>query len=403
MKIKKKYLILIVMTLIVSVGTLTYAYFEGSILNDSTNTTTVTTGKININISDASVVVTNVKPLVTEEDSTKNTNQFVYEQASFVKKFTISNEADSLNVCTGLYLKINSIDAPLVSQYFKYKIVRDDTGTSIEGDFSEASTEADKFLGSLLFFNSGESKSYTMYVWIEYASEDDQTSMLNKTLNATLYVKAVDCKLKESCDNRTTYNINYKLNGGSGCYKTAVSANSTLGSVCEPYRDGYNFAGWYSDAGLSTEANVSSSRVISDDVMFYAKWEDDGMADEMTEIPAAPTVTCERYKPIETVESYKYKVTLKTNINNTTSVSYIEYCVRGSNSTDDCVWNKVSILDIDKMVVDGYTDAYYAFGWIKIGNKISSSGYGDCPKPSSSGGGSGNTGGSSSGGSTSKS
>lgn len=402
MKIKKKYLILIVMTLIVSVGTLTYAYFEGSILNDSTNTTTVTTGKININISDASVVVTNVKPLVTEEDSTKNTNQFVYEQASFVKKFTISNEADSLNVCTGLYLKINSIDAPLVSQYFKYKIVRDDTGTSIEGDFSEASTEADKFLGSLLFFNSGESKSYTMYVWIEYASDADQTSMLNKNLNATLYVKAVDCKLKESCDNRTTYDINYKLNGGSGCYKTAVNADSTLGSICEPYRDGYNFVGWYSDADLSTEANVSSSRVISDDVMFYAKWLK--MVDEATETPAAPTVTCEKYKPIETVEEYKWRVTLKTNISNTTSVSYIEYCVGTSESSDDCVWDKVSILNSDTIVVDPYNfnggSGYWAYGWIKIGNKISASGWSDCPRPTSSGGGSG---GSSGGGSTSKS
>ena len=32
MKIKKKYLILMVITLLVSVGTLTYAYFEGTIL-----------------------------------------------------------------------------------------------------------------------------------------------------------------------------------------------------------------------------------------------------------------------------------------------------------------------------------------------------------------------------------
>ena len=112
-----------------------------------------------------------------------------------------------------------------------------------------------------------------MYIWIEYADDIDQTSMLNKTMNATLYVKAVDCKLKENCDTRTTYSINYKLNGGSGCYKTAIEANSTLGSVCEPYRDGYNFVGWYTDTSLSTAADVSSSRIISDDILFYAKWE----------------------------------------------------------------------------------------------------------------------------------
>ena len=238
-----------------------------------------------------------------------------------------------------------------------------------------------------------------MYIWIEYADSVAQTSMLNKTMNATLYVKAVDCKLKENCDTRTTYSINYKLNGGSGCYKTSINANSTLGSICEPYRDGYNFVGWYSDAKLSTEANVSSSRVISDDVMFYAKWSK--VADEIIETPAAPTVTCERYKPILTAEEYKYKVTLKTNISNTTSVSYVEYCVGlYEEDLDGCVWNKVSILNSDTIVVDPYTGGYWALAWIKIGNKVSAPGLGNCPRPTP--GGSGGSGGSS-GGSTSKS
>lgn len=392
MKIKKKYLILMIITLIVSVGTLTYAYFEGTVLNDGVNKTTVTTGSINVNISDTSVVATDVKPLSTDSDD--SANQFAYEQASFVKKFTVSNDADSLNVCIGLYLKINSVDSQLVSQYFRYKIVQDDTGTSIEGNFSDISTLDDKFLGSLYFFNSGESKSYTMYIWIEYDTNANQTDMLNKTMNATLYVKAVDCKLKENCDTRTTYSINYKLNGGSGCYKTSIKANSTLGSICEPYRDGYNFVGWYSDAKLSTEANVSSSRVISDDVMFYAKWSK--VADEIIETPAAPTVTCERYKPIQTAEEYKYKVTLKTNISNTTSVSYVEYCVGALYSSDNCVWNKVSILKSDTIIVDPYVGGYWARAWIKIGNKVSAPGWSDCPRPTPGGGGS-------SGGSTSKS
>lgn len=398
MKIKKKYLILMIITLIVSVGTLTYAYFEGTVLNDGVNKTTVTTGSINVNISDTSVVATDVKPLSTDSDD--SANQFAYEQASFVKKFTVSNDADSLNVCIGLYLKINSVDSQLVSQYFRYKIVQDDTGTSIEGNFSDISTLDDKFLGSLYFFNSGESKSYTMYIWIEYDTNANQTDMLNKTMNATLYVKAVDCKLKENCDTRTTYSINYKLNGGSGCYKTSIKANSTLGSICEPYRDGYDFVGWYSDAKLSTEANVSSSRVISDDVMFYAKWSK--MADEMISLSVS-SIDCEKYKPIETVEKYKWKVTLKTNISNNTSSNYVEYCIGNFKSTDDCVWNKISILNSDTIVVDGYdVDAnnYIVSGWIKIGNVVSDGKIISCPRLSPVPGGGG---GGSSGGSTSKS
>ena len=120
MKIKKKYLILMIITLIVSVGTLTYAYFEGTVLNDGVNKTTVTTGSINVNISDTSVVATYVKPISTDSDD--SANQFAYEQASFVKKFTVSNDADSLIVCIGFYLKIYSLDSQIVSKYFIFKI-----------------------------------------------------------------------------------------------------------------------------------------------------------------------------------------------------------------------------------------------------------------------------------------
>ena len=132
--------------------------------------------------------------------------------------------------------------------------------------------------------------------------------------------------------------------------------------------------------------------------MFYAKWSK--VADEIIETPAAPTVTCEKYKPIQTAEEYKYKVTLKTNISNTTSVSYVEYCVGALYSSDNCVWNKVSILKSNTIIVDPYVGGYWARAWIKIGNKVSAPGWSDCPRPTS--GGDGGSGGSS-GGSTSKS
>mgnify|MGYP004539849253 CR=1 FL=1 len=392
MKIKKKYLILMIITLIVSVGTLTYAYFEGTILNDGVNKTTVTTGSINVNISDTSVVATDVKPLSTDSDD--SANQFSYEQASFVKKFTVSNDADSLNVCVGLYLKINSVDSQLVSQYFRYKIVQDDTGTSIEGNFSDISTLDDKFLGSLYFFNSGESKSYTMYIWIEYDTNANQTDMLNKTMNATLYVKAVDCKLKENCDTRTTYSINYKLNGGSGCYKTSLKKNSSIGSVCEPYKEGYKFVGWYSDASLSTVADTSSTRVMDNDITFYAKWEKEESGSDVEELPA-PTVVCEKYKPIESVESYKYRVILTNNFNPTYALNNIDYCVNNTGSVDDCSWASATLIAADSGLTVAFSlTSYvnpYAYGWVRVGKTVSKVGSGECPRPSSGGGSSGGT------------
>lgn len=386
MKIKKKYLILIVLTLIVSVGTLTYAYFEGTVLNDGINNTKVTTGSINVNISDTSVIATDVKPLI----ANNSTNEYAYENASFIKKFTVSNDAGSLNVCTGLYLKINSIDSKLASQYFKYKIVQDDTGTTIEGDFSDASTLQDKFLGSLYFFSENESKSYTMYIWIEYDEEVNQTAMLNKTMNATLYIKAVDCRLKDDCDTRATYNINYKLNGGSGCSKTEVDANSILDYVCEPFKEGYTFKGWFRDTDLTDEIKLEDAIEITNDEIFYAKWQKDssGGSSGSTTTMEAPTLTCVIGKLNETAERYYYMISIEadsgTNISNTT-----KYCISSTNNSSSCNWANYEMATLGKDTnISNFqlpTTRYY-YGWIKNGDAISKVGSVTCPVDTVSGG-----------------
>lgn len=386
MKIKKKYLILIVLTLIVSVGTLTYAYFEGTVLNDGINNTKVTTGSINVNISDTSVIATDVKPLIVNN----STNEYAYENASFIKKFTVSNDAGSLNVCTGLYLKINSIDSELASQYFKYKIVQDDTGTTFEGDFSDASTLQDKFLGSLYFFSENESKSYTMYIWIEYDEEVNQTAMLNKTMNATLYIKAVDCRLKDDCDTRSTYNINYKLNGGSGCSKTEVDANSILDYVCEPFKEGYTFKGWFRDAAFNDEIKLEDVIVITNDEIFYAKWQKDssGGSSGSTTTMEAPTLTCVIGKIVQTAEVYFNIVSITASLSVKTS-STTKYCISSSNDNSACEWvdYKTDVIGNNPNTANFQLPAtrnYY--GWIKDGDVISKVGSVTCPVDTVSGG-----------------
>ena len=90
-KIDKKYVIITFLVLIVGVGTITFAYFQGSVLNDLINPTNVSTGSIDIKISDTSVNASNVAPLFTN-----GTN---YEKASFVKYFSVTNGTNTLNTC----------------------------------------------------------------------------------------------------------------------------------------------------------------------------------------------------------------------------------------------------------------------------------------------------------------
>ena len=262
MKIKKKYLILIVITLLVSVGTLTYAYFEGTILNDLINGTTVSTGNIDVQISDNVVNADNVKPIYNG-----NIN---YENATFKKKFTVTN-IGILNTCIDLYLKVNTIDNALISTDFRYMVINDETGTTIEGDFSTASSGNDLKLGSLYFFEGETTKKYTMYIWIEYQENKEQISMLNKSMNATLFVKAQDVKTKDACDTRSNFKITYVLNGGTGKESEEVVKGGSVTLYTPTITDsGFSFVGWYSDSSMTKK--VTSLSDINDDIKLYAMW-----------------------------------------------------------------------------------------------------------------------------------
>lgn len=260
-KLKRKYIIIMVLTLIVSVATLTFAYFQGSVLNDLINPTKVSTGSIDIKISDTSVNATDVEPLFT------NGNNF--EKASFVKHFSVTNGTNTLNTCVELYLKVNSIDSGLANSYFRYAVVNDETGTTITGSFDGASNGSNIDLGSLYFFEKGTIKKYTMYIWIEYDSNTNQASMLNKSMNATLFVQAQDTKTKDSCDNRKNFKLTYVTYGDDGCNNVTVAKGEGV-TLCSPTRTGEEFKGWYTDNKYTNQ--VTSITSMSEDVKLYAKW-----------------------------------------------------------------------------------------------------------------------------------
>ena len=259
-KIKKKYIIIMVITLIVGVSAVTLAYFQGNVINDLINGTTVSTGNIDIKISDTEVNVSNVNPVYNGSAN--------YEDATFKKTFTVTNSG-TLNTCTDLYLKINSIADSLKSTDFRYIVINDETGTTLEGNFSEASNGNDLKLGSLYFFEGETSKKYTMYIWIEYQESKDQISMLNKTMNATLFVKGKDVKTKDVCDNRSNYKITYETYGKTNCTSDTVSKGGTV-TLCTPTSDGEEFKGWYTDSSYTNQ--VTSLTNITEDTKLYAKW-----------------------------------------------------------------------------------------------------------------------------------
>ena len=84
------------------------------------------------------------------------------------------------------------------------------------------------------------------------------------TANITLYAKW-------NATSVTTYTVTFNSNGGTEVSNQNVVAGEQAVAPADPTREGYNFAGWYSDSAL-TEL-FSFGTAITGNLTLYAKWE----------------------------------------------------------------------------------------------------------------------------------
>ena len=67
------------------------------------------------------------------------------------------------------------------------------------------------------------------------------------------------------------YTVTFDSNGGSEVESLNVNEKETVVQPKVPAKDGYDFAGWFSDSGLTTEYNFDTE--LTENLTFYAKWE----------------------------------------------------------------------------------------------------------------------------------
>ena len=66
------------------------------------------------------------------------------------------------------------------------------------------------------------------------------------------------------------YTVTFESNGGSEVDPQHVAQGETVSKPADPKRDGFKFAGWYSDEALTKEYDFSSK--VTGDLTLYAKW-----------------------------------------------------------------------------------------------------------------------------------
>ena len=67
-----------------------------------------------------------------------------------------------------------------------------------------------------------------------------------------------------------TYTVTFNSNGGSKVSSLKAESGKTVSEPKAPVKDGFEFAGWYSDSDLKTEFDFSSK--ITKSITLYAKW-----------------------------------------------------------------------------------------------------------------------------------
>lgn len=187
MKLKGRYLVIIVLLFLATVISVSYSYFGPIILGEDDKETSVTTGKVDIKVDDDSISAKDIAPIYDND----------YEMLAFHKSFSIISNPDSLNSCTKIYLNISNISDSLKSEYFKYKIITDDFENV--GDFSNANNGEKLLIADNQFIESGTNVNYELYIWVSYEEDIDQMSMLGTSINANILIEGQDTKEGSVC------------------------------------------------------------------------------------------------------------------------------------------------------------------------------------------------------------
>ena len=101
-----------------------------------------------------------------------------------------------------------------------------------------------------------------------YYEAGSYTKNFNVTLNITYYV----------------YIVRFNTNGGTEVKLQVIKTGEHATIPTAPTKDGFTFAGWYKDAGLTTPFDFANE-TINADIILYAKW------DENPPAPTSYTVT----------------------------------------------------------------------------------------------------------------
>ncbi len=278
---KKNYVLLLgisILCLIVVIVSVTYAYFSPIIEGDGTNFE-LTAGLIKLQIDEDAIALDGVAPILDEKYSTNASKH----------EFTVTKTSDSTlkDVCYNLYLYIDMLGGNFYlpvgedpndtfQKYLKYRL--ESNGELVKnGNFSEIKTDAygEKYidLASVEQLNKDTtSKDYTLYIWLSYDRENDQTRLLEGVASQ----RSVSAHLRAigktgTCDTTLEIDPNRPVNTTtSRPILTAIMEDNKVIGTRTDFSDTYENLGLTSGLYQETDLNyLESDGRTQGQVLYY--------------------------------------------------------------------------------------------------------------------------------------
>ena len=118
---------------------------------------------------------------------------------------------------------------------------------------------------------------YTVTVTLSGAAADATHSIVNSELAITPVSTSND---GGGSNGTSRYTVSFNTNGGSELSKQTIMRNSVIKEPTAPTKDGFDFAGWYTDKELKTKYDFSEK--VTKSITLYAAWtEKDNSANQI--------------------------------------------------------------------------------------------------------------------------
>ncbi|WP_431029989.1 InlB B-repeat-containing protein [Lysinibacillus sp. LZ02] len=139
---------------------------------------------------------------------------------------------------------------------------------------------------------------YTFFEWYTDAALTKVWDFKKDTVKAptTLYAKWVANSYSGGSIPETVYTLSFESNGGSTITTRSIISHYKVTEPSDPIKEGYTFAGWYTDAAL-TKAWDFTKDFITGHTTLYAKWIVNRTSDGDDNIPVEPPLTPEEPEP----------------------------------------------------------------------------------------------------------